>query len=45
MPGFMQWITMDHLGGDASAEWEGLRREREKRQQGFAFDVPGELKL
>ncbi len=30
---------------DASAEWERLRREREKRQQGFAFDVPGELKL
>lgn len=30
---------------DASAEWERLRRERETRQQGFGFDVPGELKL
>jgi hypothetical protein len=30
---------------DASAEWDRLRRERETRQQGFAFDVPGELKL
>lgn len=30
---------------DASAEWDRLRREREQRQQGFAFDVPGELKL
>jgi hypothetical protein len=30
---------------DASAEWERLRREREARQQGFSFDVPGELKL
>ena len=30
---------------DASAEWERLRRERAQRQQGFAFDVPGELKL
>lgn len=30
---------------DASAEWERLRRERETRQQGFAFEVPGELKL
>jgi hypothetical protein len=29
----------------ASAEWERLRRERESRQQGFAFEVPGELKL
>jgi hypothetical protein len=29
----------------ASVEWERLRREREQRQQGFAFDVPGELKL
>jgi hypothetical protein len=30
---------------DASAEWERLRRERGTRQQGFGFDVPGELKL
>lgn len=30
---------------DASAEWERLRRERQQRQQGFGFDVPGELKL
>jgi len=30
---------------DASAEWDRLRREREKRQQGFSFDLPGELKL
>jgi len=30
---------------DASAEWDRLRRERETRQGGFAFDLPGELKL
>lgn len=30
---------------DASAEWERLGRERQTRQQGFAFDLPGELKL
>ena len=30
---------------DASTEWDRLRREREKRQQGFSFDLPGELKL
>ena len=30
---------------DASAEWERLRRERNQCQQGFAFDVPGELKF
>lgn len=30
---------------DASAEWDRLRRERETRQEGLAFNVPGELKL
>lgn len=30
---------------DASAEWERLRRQRESRQQGFALDFSGELKL
>jgi hypothetical protein len=30
---------------NASAEWARLRRERDSRQQGFAFDVSGELKL
>ena len=30
---------------DARAEWERLRREREKRQQGFAFDELDGLKF
>jgi hypothetical protein len=30
---------------DASAEWDRLRRERETRQQGLGFEVPGELRL
>lgn len=30
---------------DASAEWERLRRQRQTRQPGLAFDVPGELGL
>ncbi len=30
---------------DTSAEWDRLRRQRDARQQGFGFEVPGELKL